>query len=457
MLGRNDEMNGDEIDVLVVGGGAAGVVAAAKIAAMGLRVAISYKSDGVSAYSSGSVDIADGLAGEIPGVSSDPFARGDLIVDAVAQLAQLSPSHPYARVSGEGLDKLGAAIALFQELSKSVSMTSRHDGKNHILLTQAGTVKRSALVLGTSCFDLADIPFGASVGIVGVGGFTGFDAQSAANMLQWIVSLSASKQFNVVPIRINFVADHGQFFRTGFSLAETLDDEDNQKLFCHKVQEAIQGMEHPPSHLFFPPVLGRRCTEKLLKDLQVATGCTTSEMLATLHSVPGLRLADALHDYLARNCVEVILGVAQAVTTNAQGIDSVIIDTEGTQKIIRPKAVVLATGRFLGGGLKIDGIARETVMGLPIWSSLRPIDDGFTGDLVGKTLEDTHEIFRVGVAYDSHLRPVDSYGKTFASNLFAAGSILEGYDPARDRSALGVAILTGYLAGCYAAEFVAKR
>jgi len=31
--------------------------------------------------------------------------------------------------------------------------------------------------------------------------------------------------------------------------------------------------------------------------------------------------------------------------------------------------------------------------------------------------------------------------------LFAAGSVISGYDPAADKTGLGVAIFTGYLAG----------
>ena len=44
-------------------------------------------------------------------------------------------------------------------------------------------------------------------------------------------------------------------------------------------------------------------------------------------------------------------------------------------------------------------------------------------------------------------------GLPFHPRLYAAGSVISGYDPAGDKTGLGVAIFTGYLAGEAAASF----
>ena len=117
----------------------------------------------------------------------------------------------------------------------------------------------------------------------------------------------------------------------------------------------------------------------------------------------------------------------------------------------------MASGRFLAGGLKRDGIALETVFGLPIDADGSWVDDEFIGNFTSDRPEARHAIFRAGLAYDSALRPKRKDHRLAAANLFAAGSILGGYDPAKDGSGMGVAILTGYLAGEHVAQEVAKR
>ncbi|MFZ9890047.1 MAG: anaerobic glycerol-3-phosphate dehydrogenase subunit B, partial [Myxococcota bacterium] len=80
----------------------------------------------------------------------------------------------------------------------------------------------------------------------------------------------------------------------------------------------------------------------------------------------------------------------------------------------------------------------------------------FIGSLTAKLPEGDHPIFRAGIAYDTQLRPLTVGRDVLARNLFAAGSVLEGYDPARDGSGLGVAAFTGLLAGEGAAASVSE-
>ena len=59
----------------------------------------------------------------------------------------------------------------------------------------------------------------------------------------------------------------------------------------------------------------------------------------------------------------------------------------------------------------------------------------------------TADRLTLGIAIGSDLRPVDRGGQPIAEGLYAAGSVIGGYDPAGESCAAAVEILTGHLAG----------
>ena len=94
-------------------------------------------------------------------------------------------------------------------------------------------------------------------------------------------------------------------------------------------------------------------------------------------------------------------------------------------------------------------------VGLPVFSGTRRLGEEYVGDLLDERAESDQVAFRAGVRIDEALRPVRADAVPASLALFAAGSVIRGYDPASDKTGLGVAIFTGYLAGEAAAE-VAK-
>ena len=56
-----------------------------------------------------------------------------------------------------------------------------------------------------------------------------------------------------------------------------------------------------------------------------------------------------------------------------------------------------------------------------------------------------------GLRVDARLRPLDERGRPVHPRLLAAGAVLGGHEQATDGTGLGVAILTGWLAGRAAA------
>jgi glycerol-3-phosphate dehydrogenase subunit B len=110
---------------------------------------------------------------------------------------------------------------------------------------------------------------------------------------------------------------------------------------------------------------------------------------------------------------------------------------------IRAAAVVLATGRFMGGGLQADrrGV-REPLFGLPVHQPGRR-DDWHCEDFLDRR---GHPIHRAGLQTDECFRPLDAAGRPFHPRLFAAGSILAHQDWMRMKCGAGLAFATAYAA-----------
>ena len=117
---------------------------------------------------------------------------------------------------------------------------------------------------------------------------------------------------------------------------------------------------------------------------------------------------------------------------------------------VRAGAVVLASGRFLGGGIRCeaDGRLRETVLDLPARAAGRDTLASLPNErLFAERAAGPHPGLAAGVEADSDLR---------AGDAFVCGAVLGGFDPARDEGGLGVCAVTGLFAGRRAARSAGK-
>jgi glycerol-3-phosphate dehydrogenase subunit B len=119
---------------------------------------------------------------------------------------------------------------------------------------------------------------------------------------------------------------------------------------------------------------------------------------------------------------------------------------------------VLATGKFIGNGLVGDerGI-RETIFGLmTVTGSYYSAGDTLPSKATNR-LSITPEgqpIFSIGLTVDPQFRPIQEDGVEWVKNLFAAGSVLAGYNYSVEKSGLGVAVTSGFSAAKNAISYV---
>jgi len=163
------------------------------------------------------------------------------------------------------------------------------------------------------------------------------------------------------------------------------------------------------------------------------------ELLASPPSPHGWRLQQAI-----------ALGAVSAEVTSIETGRGKVTSARASGRAFRADAFVLATGRYIGGGLRAGRTTTESLFGLGVFH------EGLAAASLGTRLQhlkylDPREEMRMGVMTDRRLRPLLEDGSVPYTNLYAAGSMLGGYDYSGP-CGFGVPILTGWLAGRNAAR-----
>ena len=144
------------------------------------------------------------------------------------------------------------------------------------------------------------------------------------------------------------------------------------------------------------------------------------------------------------------LGAVKAEVQSFETDGTRIVAARVAERSYRADAFVLATGHHIGGGIRGGRKPAEPLLELGVFHEGRPASAG-GARLRHLEYLDAAEELRSGLQTDKRLHPMDEQGGTPYSNLFAAGSVLGGYDYA-GACGFGVPLLTGWLAGTWAAK-----
>lgn len=200
------------------------------------------------------------------------------------------------------------------------------------------------------------------------------------------------------------------------------------------------------SAAIFPAVLGIDSVATVISRLETA-GIQAAEALAGTPSIPGWRLQQAMDRALSRAGVTALNGRAAFEATSAAHVEHLTVGEE----IVRARSFVLATGKYLGGGIAAETEFRETVFGLPVW--LEQLGDVFTAPdsltLTDPVRTSDQPLLSAGVHADEDHRPVDRAHDVVYENVFVAGTIRA--DWATAGRGLGDCAEDGWSAGARAA------
>jgi glycerol-3-phosphate dehydrogenase subunit B len=415
-------------EVLVVGGGLAGLTSALAAARAGAHVRlVSYKQSTLR-NASGLVDVL-GYTPSGAGPLTDPF-------DAIPDLPE---AHPYRTV---GLDGVREALALFDDAVPDY--LGAHTDSNALVPTHGGTVKPTARYPAGAAAGLASD--GRDALLVGFESLVDFDATHAAAHLD-----AAGVPFATRGVTIRFPADlraDAKVTRYAKLLDDnstvTVDGKDRQVRAA--LADRVATHHEGEKRVGFPAVLGDSDVAGIRAALGEHLGADVFEVPMGPPSLPGLRLEDALFAALDAAGASIETGNPITGYEGEDHLERVFVEKNGAEIPYSADQYVLATGGLVGKGVQSD---REAVYE-PVFDCHvpQPADryDWFEREAFGD-----HDFARFGVQPDDELRPTDASGRVEFDNLRAAGAVLGGYDFAAEKSGSGVSIATGYAAGQHAA------
>lgn len=408
------------IDLLVIGAGITGLVAALRAAEHGQRVKVIAKGMGAQHWTAGTIDVLGYL-----GVDRQPVKA------PWSTLAQLAEDHPYHLIERE---PARAALAWFQAVMERCGLGySGAAGEHNLLLpSPAGAWRPAFLAPAAQAGGEADKE--RPMLIVGLEGMRDFYPHFIVRNLH-----ASGQPARAATLPWGVVSEVRD--RNTVQLAALLDEPTAQQRLISALKLVVQ----PGERIGLPAILGLHRHGDILAALQRELGCTVFEIPTLPPSVPGMRLTAALRHELERYGVRVEVGM-EAIGFHAQAgvIEWVATETSARPLRHRAAAYLLATGGVLGGAFASDADGRfwETIFDLPLtvpqdrrrWFRPRFLD------VQGQPA------FRGGVSVDSSFQPIGADGRPLYANLWAAGGVLAHSDPILERSLEGIAIVTGVAA-----------
>ncbi len=420
-------------DLLVIGAGLSGLMAAYTGAQAGQKVTVIAKGLGAIHWTPATVD----LFGYAP--NRTPVARPLEFID---RLGDEHPAHPYALL---GEKRVGAGVAAFQTLSAEIGLPyggAATSGDNLLLPSPAGAARPTFLAPQAQAN--GDLSRPQPMLIVGFEGLRDFYPHLIAENLraQGHAARSVLLPFALLTDRHDSNSVHQ---------ARGLEEPKRLAALAQALKKAV----HPGERIGMPALLGLDHHTQVVADLQSQTGATLFEIPTLPPSVPGVRLFAALRRKLNEMGVSVFpnMAVIDFKATNGT-IDWVASETSGRPLRHRAAAYLLATGGILGGGFNSDHTGRvwETIFDLPL-TVPQERSAWFDPQFLSPS---GHPVFTGGVTVNREFQPISEGGQPVFANLWAAGNLLAANDAILQRSMEGIAITTGVAAGQAVSEWKDK-
>ena len=395
-------------DVIVIGGGLAGFMAAAAAADNGQKVSLLTYGSGSLPLASGAIDILN---------SKTPDEAIKLVLE----------NHPYKKI---GLKNIDAATKFFVDVTTKADLPYVGRLSAQIpIVTAVGTLKYSCLV--PESMDATNLADKKKIFVVEIKGLKDFYAAMIADNLK---KYFPEKIFETAKLDLNLLGGRDI---TCMDAAQILTG--NEQILADGLK-TLNATEDDA--IIIPPILGlegnssRAAVKSQLRAQIFETTCLPP-------SPPGIRLQRAFVKFLQRSGVRIFENskVVRGIF-DGKKVSGVVVENSVREKIFRAKKFILATGGFYSGGIVMREFDNpiEPIFNLPVfypsgaekWSNKNLFSDK------------PQNFSMTGIFTDENLNPIDGDGKVLFENLHVVGANLGGVDKIFERSAGGISIASAY-------------
>ena len=428
--------------IAVIGGGLAAHTTAFELYHLDCEVVIVHESSpgatglwgGLGSVFGPVADPPDDAAGAVERRESPtPTLRRDR-ASRWRALAERRPFHPYRRLQLDREDvepHLDAALdrLAYPGLTRLDDETVRPGPYGH-----------------PTCPDLAapsllplDFAPGTTVGVVRCPDLSNWRADALADYLHSADNLRA-RAITIDPFETLEASGHPVRVATDL---ETRWEESGGDTYIEPLRAAIG--DHVLDQVVLPPCIGatHETHTAMWSRLTDALHTPVAEWPAPRDAVFGWRLDRWLR---RRDDLERIDDRVVALSTGDDRLEGIELESGESHQV---DGAVLATGRWVGGGLPAEPPMREPLSSVPLWLDGAPVanpEDVHLADYLGDHPWSDHRLFRMGLAIDEQARPLDRDGEPAFDALAAAGRMLAGFHPHHDGCAMGVDLVTGRMA-----------
>jgi len=383
-------------DVVVIGGGMAGLGAAIRLAKEGCHVAVVSRGDPILCLSTGCIDVL--ASGENP----------------LNGIANLPPQHPYHLVSAEFIKE---ALAYFlNEIALGGLPYVGSPEENRHVLTPLGVGKTTCLVPETMAASTAEKE--SRIHVISFAGLKDF----YPSYIMARIPATDLSVYEAGPVSTMFLA-------TQFETDE----------FLERFLNWLKGTDITADRIAIPAVLGWMRALEIKRMIEEETKRPVFEIPTLPPSVAGIRLHRTLKRRALDLGIQFYLGKPiETVEMAGHLVEAVTLESMGRPTRVNGNAFILATGSFVSGGLlsQREGVT-EGVFRLPVFYP--PDRATWFGE---NFFPPEHPIEDAGVLVDEEFRP----RAVEIDNLFVAGSILAYARVLRYGCGHGMAIVTGQAA-----------
>jgi len=412
-----------QTDLLIIGSGLSGMSAALFAANRNVNAVVAGGAGGFE-YSSGLLDLWGTSLTRRGRITKRPWAM-------LETLSGQEPLHPLARITGETIRQ--AFSELMAALKRQGLTYAGYEKKNTLVMTPFGTLRPTFRLTPAMRSNAEAVAAREPCLILDFKGLREFSAVFVREMMKktWKGLRAETLEFPETGLRREVFAPF---------LAGSLETEQVQDKFLTLIRSAVKD-EH---WLGLPAVLGIHSSEKILDRLQAESGLRIFEIPTSPVSVPGIRLKEALMRALDNTSVTLFQNRrVTGVKALPKGGFHCRFDSDIPPLTLHARAVLLATGRFLGQGLCADREKiRESLLDLPVWQP-ESRDQWHRQSYFDP---EGHGINRAGIETDDFFRPVGPDNRPVHETLFAAGTLLARQDWIRSRCGSGLSIATAFQA-----------